>query len=54
VLPSNFMLTLGDGTKVTCKEAVAWLLKDDRRWEVRSAGKGSKGERWYVGAYQPA
>ena len=28
----------------------AWL-KDKRRWEVRSAGKGSKGERWYAWAW---
>ncbi len=29
---------------LTCAEAVKALLKDKRRWEVRSAGKGSKGE----------
>ena len=27
------------------------LLKDKRRWEVRSAGNGSKGERWYAWAW---
>ena len=27
------------------------LLKDKRRWEVRSAGKGSKGDRWYAWAW---
>ena len=27
------------------------LLKGRRRWEVRSAGKGSKGERWYAWAW---
>ena len=48
---SNFTLTLAPGTKVTCKEAVQQLLKDARRWEVRSAGKGSKGERWYAWAW---
>ena len=26
-------------------------MKDKRRWEVRSAGKGSKGERWYAWAW---
>ena len=26
-------------------------LKDKRRWEVRSAGNGSKGERWYAWAW---
>ena len=40
---SNFSLTLAAGTKMTCAEAVTGLLKDKRRWEVRSAGKGSKG-----------
>ena len=27
------------------------LVKDKRRWEVRSAGKGAKGERWYAWAW---
>ena len=27
------------------------LVKDKRRWEVRSAGTGSKGERWYAWAW---
>lgn len=44
-VPSNFTLTLAAGTKLTCAEAVAALLKHKRRWEVRSAGHGSKGER---------
>lgn len=48
---SNFMLTLAPGTRLTCAEAVARLVKDKRRWEVRSAGKGSKGERWYAWAW---
>jgi SRSO17 transposase len=47
-VPSNFTLTLAAGTKLTCKEAVKALLKHKRRWEVRSAGSGSKGERWYA------
>ncbi len=48
---SNFTLMLAPGTTMTCKEAVKNLLKDKRRWEVRSAGKGSKGERWYAWAW---
>jgi SRSO17 transposase len=50
-VPSNFMITLAGGTKTACKEAVKRLVKDKRRWEVRSAGKGSKGERWYAWAW---
>ena len=45
---SSFMITLAPGTKVTSAEAVKRLVKGKRRWEVRSAGKGSKGERWYA------
>jgi SRSO17 transposase len=37
--------------KISCADAVAWLLKDQRRWEVRSAGAGSKGQRWYAWAW---
>lgn len=48
---SSFMITLAAGTKVACAEAVKRLLKDKRRWEVRSAGKGSKGDRWYAWAW---
>ena len=50
-VPSNFTLTLAAGTKMTCAEAVRALLKRPRRWEVRSAGSGSKGERWYAWAW---
>jgi hypothetical protein len=32
-------------------QAVTRLLKDKRRWEVRSAGKSSKGDRWYAWAW---
>jgi SRSO17 transposase len=39
---STFTLTLAAGTKLTCAQAVIRLLKDNRRWEIRSAGKGSK------------
>ena len=49
---SSFMITLAAGTRMTCADAVKTLLKDkDRRWEVRSAGQGSKGERWYAWAW---
>ncbi len=51
---SNFMLTLPGGTKLTCAEAVKALLRQNRRWEVRSAGKGSKGDRWYARAWLAA
>jgi hypothetical protein len=47
---SSFLLTLAPGTKVTCADAMKTLLKDTRRWEVRSAGTGSKGQRWYAWA----
>jgi SRSO17 transposase len=50
-VPSNFTLTLAAGTKMTCAEAVTALLRHKRRWEVRSAGHGSKGERWYAWAW---
>src|SRR5260370_40223374 len=45
------MLTLAADTKITCAEAVTALLKHKRRWEVRSAGHGSKGERWDAWAW---
>ena len=50
-VPSNFMITLAAGTKMTCAQTVKALLKHKRRWEVRSAGSGSKGERWYAWAW---
>ena len=50
-VPSNFTLTLAAGTTMTCAEAVKALLKHQQRWEVRSAGTGSKGERWYAWAW---
>ena len=50
-VPSNFMITLAAGTKLACAEAVTALLKHSRRWEIRSAGAGSKGERWYAWAW---
>ena len=48
---SSFMLTLAAGTTMTCADAVKKLLKGKKGWEVRSAGKGSKGERWYAWAW---
>jgi SRSO17 transposase len=50
-VPSNFMLTLAVGTRLTCADAVTALLKHKRCWEVRSAGSGSKGDRWYAWAW---
>ena len=47
----QLMITLALGTRVTCAEAVKRLVKDKRRWEVRSAGKGPKGGRWYAWAW---
>jgi len=54
--PPDFTLTLASGVTATCAEAVSGLLtgkraKDKRLWEVRSAGKGSKGDRWYAWAW---
>jgi SRSO17 transposase len=48
---SSFVLTLAAGTAMSCAEAVKKLLKGKQGWEVRSAGKGSKGERWYAWAW---
>jgi len=48
---SSFILTLAAGTTMTCADAAMKLLKGKRAWEVRSAGKGSKGERWYAWAW---
>ena len=48
---SNFMLTLNPETRMTCAKAVALLTTDQRRWQVRSAGAGSKGQRWYAWAW---
>jgi SRSO17 transposase len=48
---SSFMITLSPHAKASCADAVKRLLKDNRRWEVRSAGKGSRGQRWYAWAW---
>jgi SRSO17 transposase len=48
---SSFILTLASGVMMTCAGAAKTWLKQDRRWEVRSAGSGSKGDRWYAWAW---
>jgi SRSO17 transposase len=50
-VPSNFMITLAAGATMTCAQAARRLLTHKRRWEVRSAGHGSKGQRWYAWAW---
>src|ERR1022692_437128 len=50
-VPSSFCITLARGVRLTCAAAVSRLLKATRRWEIRSAGKGSKGDRWYGWAW---
>lgn len=48
---SNFALAIAAGTTLTCAEAAGKLLRNKKAWEVRSAGAGSKGERWYAWAW---
>jgi len=48
-VPSNFRLTLAGEITLTCADAVR-RLGGQLRWEVRSAGQGSKGQRWYAWA----
>lgn len=48
---ATFTLTLGAGTCLTCEQAVAKHLRQKRRWIIRSAGDGSKGERTYAWAW---
>jgi hypothetical protein len=50
-VPSNFHLILAAGARLTCKEAAIRRLASGLRWEIRSAGKGSKGQRWYAWAW---
>ncbi len=45
----TFMVELGGGLRLTCLEATQQLV-DQRQWEVRSVGAGSKGQRWYAWA----
>jgi SRSO17 transposase len=49
-VPSSFRLTLASGVTLTCKQAAARLGRR-RGWEVRSAGSGSKGQRWHAWAW---
>jgi SRSO17 transposase len=49
-IPSSFRLTLARGVTLSCTQVATRLLKDLRRWEARSAGAGSKGQRWYAWA----
>ena len=49
-VPSSFRLTLARDRTLTCAQAVRRLCAGDRRWEIRSAGTGSKGPRWYAWA----
>ena len=48
---SSFPVMLAGGMKLTCAQVVKRLLRDGSRWEVRSAGAGSKGQRWYAWAW---
>ena len=50
-VPSNFYLTAARGVRLTCKQAAAALAGARRGWEVRSAGHGAKGQRWYAWAW---
>ena len=50
-VPSNFYLTAARGVRLTCKQAAAALAGAGRGWEVRSAGNGAKGQRWYAWAW---
>jgi len=49
-VPSSFRLTVASGVMLTCQQAAA-RLGSRRGWEIRSAGMGSKGERWYAWAW---
>jgi hypothetical protein len=49
-VPSSFRLTLTSGITLTCGQAAARLGRR-RGWEIRSAGTGSKGQRWYAWAW---
>jgi hypothetical protein len=49
-VPSSFRLVPAAGVTLTCAQAVTRLLTGARRWEVRSAGAGAKGQRWYAWA----
>ena len=48
---SSFPVTVAGGMQLTCAQAVKTLLNGKRSWEIRSAGQGSKGQRWYAWAW---
>jgi SRSO17 transposase len=48
-VPCSFWLALPGRVMLTCQQAAARLGR--RGWEVRSAGTGSKGQRWYAWAW---
>jgi hypothetical protein len=48
--PMHFRVTLAAQVTRTCAEALR-ALGSGLRWEVRSAGNGSKGQRWYAWAW---
>jgi hypothetical protein len=50
-VPPDFHLTLAAGVRLPCKQAAAQLVGGPRHWEVRSAGNGAKGARWYAWAW---
>jgi SRSO17 transposase len=50
-VPSNFYLTVTRGVRLTCKQAAATLAAAGRGREIRSAGTGAKGQRWYAWAW---
>jgi SRSO17 transposase len=52
-VPSNFRLILASGKKLACAQAATWLLAR-KHPEVRSAGNGSKGQRWYAWSWLAA
>ena len=39
------------GVRLTCKQAAATLAGARRGWEVRPAGNGARGQRWYAWAW---
>jgi len=49
-VPSNFRATLARDVTATAAGAIG-LLSGHLKWEVRSAGTGSKGQRWYAWAH---
>jgi SRSO17 transposase len=51
-VPRNFRLDLPGGRRLTCADAASQLARG--RQEVRSAGAGSKGQRWYAWSWLAA